>query len=446
MYEFLVCCVYMGFESFNLPEAGEDSDGAGVEKKVDTEEPVENTAGDFEKEDASCFEEGAETASRTDTLLEAERLVQEQLPANPEKRVEKLKKWVKVLGLSAAILAGSFAAKKGYENYDAATNAFNETEEVLSGPSEGIAGEQSEAAWEVFEQSGLDTQKLKELGYRAEIQVEADTGEYIVHVAQVHARAEQDKGQRDEVIAFQKTQEQAINILGSRQGEPTVYVEGVGEMGELLLSGARDLVDSMRSIEPSSQAFAELLQIYEDSSLTSADGQIKSIIDYGAHTVFQNLAEQVSPESMNDTERKVFEEAQERFGGYDQDGIYYTGAVYKLMADGKISVASAEKEDTLRERGKAISNLFSAAEGKTLIDVVVGGDDIADQLEDDRERFLEINERAEDELVQKVAERGGGSFRIVTFGKGHNFGNNVEKYNSTNESGDIGLIRLVKAK
>lgn len=404
-----------------------------LEKDGNAEGQRDRIFEEIQKGDEQEFIADQESVGEVNTTLEEIRKIPIVGFGIKKEKQSFIKKWSKIGTLALATL---FAGKGAHNTYDA-MNELSTTDAVT-----GSVVERAPAPTDQYEQlneMGIDVERLRELGYEVRMAVESINGKYVIHVCDHHDRPEFSGDETATVITHQKKQEQLLKMLKDGDSPMPVYKEGVTDIGKLTVDSINFLKRDLEKISASETGFQELLSLHEHQSDVHFSDTVKAMSGYAFAQKFDLLKQAMGEQGVDPTTLEGFADAQELFDDYDTDTMYRHGAVYKLMTENEVEIMSGEDGEAFKGRTQAMRELKSPAQDAGLAEVMLRGGEIADELEEKRDQFIEANEHAETMTLRKVSEKAGRR-AVLVFGQAHDLENNVRDQNGP------GLIEIWQAQ
>lgn len=240
---------------------------------------------------------------------------------------------------------------------------------------------------------------------------------YILNIKQTHLFESEIDVQK--VIESEKSIEQLIVSIEER--EPVdVFVEGLLPESIELLDGLKQIARGYDSIPSDRIGQAKLKEFY-----LKGEKFIKKNVDQGQ-------------EKMSAILRYLVKKKAGELGGDNE--IYTVGAAEKLFVDDRIMLRSAENKEWQgggRQVIVDVNNLANTLNGKNT--QPVDRQHLTIVYKEKMVLLREITEERKEAAIHHVLEEGVSRYRILVFGKTHDFAKNVEKHNGMR--GDtVGLI------
>jgi len=335
--------------------------------------------------------------------------------------------------------------------------------------------------YELVEHRKLDLKELSEK-FKSEIQIPHEKRS-IVHIGQIHGadtiQETQEKIDIKEAISNQKGLEELLLFLSKNYQLRNFYAEGLVE-GQLQLIGAvKNEINSIRKDEERlpPETWNRLLNLYTSADLEKVKSEMPE--RYRAYVIYLSKCEFDKEINSLDNEYRRYEDEKEKpsekYGKLFQiwsekgvnsqkvfdnlekqkniianheliqgDRVYIWGAPMKLYLEGKINLIPAE---TLEANQQA----FTPYPGS---EITFTKEQLKDPKERERfEKLLEerkeiqearhnIREDAAIDIITSSPDFQTQQFIPLIYGVGHNFKDNVEKFNKESPDQEIGLIQV----
>jgi len=334
-------------------------------------EAEENKESDLRAE--TDIEKFAEKQSILKTISEAERQIEES-KVQERNLAQKIFDVFKKRGtrlaqittlMSAMGLSGCYESEKGTESA--------ETEPKVKQ----LSGEERE---QILRETGVDIVSLTEsLDWSAEVQVPSTSGQYILHIGQIHYidDVEKDLNSAKEIIRVQKEIEQILITL-TENGVDKVFNEGYisnwsNEWPVEYRERASKVIAGKKCFEELTTLCHNDTKFFEKRGNFTADYIAADIKNIYRKRAFK-LVEELKFQNMFDNDmEKAFEQSLSEFqptgvlANLGNDAVYLTDASRKLANEGVITILPAETKEaqellskTLDEREKASDEYLNA--------------------------------------------------------------------------------------
>ncbi len=325
---------------------------------------------------------------------------------------------------------------------------------------------------ELIKKTGYDMMAIAEkAGFTVRLDVDNDTGPYIVHIGQTHYQEtsieflkswEAKEGKYQEIISVQKKIEQVL-LAFSKQSNSSltnIFTEGIAKDGYDQTGFSKNIED-LSKINPKEGCFFKVLLFYERAKRYK-DNNIKLLLTYSYRQKLNELHNYfIAHPGQYDRAEQEFQEVQKKitneFDSLGQDGIYLAGADRKLAVEGKIHLMGTETvagnkaaQEVINEMAKMFKHWEEMSQ-----------EDKAKLSERDRQEFLDkatklikknqkfVMDDREDIAIAMIKEINLTlKQRILPFvlGGDHNLTRGVLDHNRKNSDKKMGLITFVPDK